>query len=41
MEKSLMARLVDIMTSLELRFVLERADDGQLSYRLDPYAFFG
>jgi len=31
-----MTRLVDIMTSLELRFVQERADDGQTSYRLDP-----
>jgi chromosome transmission fidelity protein 18 len=25
------------MASLELRFVQERADDGQLAYRLDPY----
>ena len=32
-----MTRLVDIMASLELRFIQERADDGQLSYRLDPY----
>jgi chromosome transmission fidelity protein 18 len=38
-EKLLMARLVDIMTALELRFMQERSDDGQLSYRLDPYAF--
>lgn len=36
-EKSLMIRLVDIMASLELRFVQERAEGGQLSYRLDPY----
>jgi len=31
-----MVRLVDIMSSLELRFVQEKTDDGQLSYRLDP-----
>ncbi|CAA7271466.1 unnamed protein product [Cyclocybe aegerita] len=36
LEKALMSRLVDIMATLELRFVQERADDGQLSYRLDP-----
>ena len=36
-EKALMNRLVDIMASLELRFVQERAEDGQLTYRLDPY----
>lgn len=36
LEKALMVRLVDIMSSLELRFVQEKADDGQLSYRLDP-----
>ncbi|KAF9564421.1 hypothetical protein CPC08DRAFT_660610 [Agrocybe pediades] len=35
-EKALMRRLVDIMSSLELRFVQEKADDGQLTYRLDP-----
>ncbi|KAF9532172.1 P-loop containing nucleoside triphosphate hydrolase protein [Crepidotus variabilis] len=35
-EKALMTRLVDIMASLELRFVQEKGDDGQLSYRLDP-----
>ena len=32
-----MKRLVHIMASLELRFVQERAEDGVLSYRLDPY----
>jgi len=37
-EKALMSRLVDIMSTLELRFVQEKADDGQLTYRLDPYA---
>ncbi|KAF8163574.1 P-loop containing nucleoside triphosphate hydrolase protein [Crassisporium funariophilum] len=35
-EKALMTRLVDIMAALELRFIPERAEDGQLSYRLDP-----
>jgi chromosome transmission fidelity protein 18 len=35
-----MTRLVDIMASLELRFVQERAEDGQLSYRLDPYVIY-
>ena len=35
-----MARLVDIMASLELRFLQERAEDGQLTYRLDPYVGF-
>ncbi|KDR73607.1 hypothetical protein GALMADRAFT_251349 [Galerina marginata CBS 339.88] len=35
-EKALMNRLVDLMSTLELRFVQERAEDGQLTYRLDP-----
>ncbi|KAA1469409.1 hypothetical protein DENSPDRAFT_796002 [Dentipellis sp. KUC8613] len=35
-EKALLKRLVDIMVSLELRFVQEKAEDGQLVYRLDP-----
>ncbi|KAG6879255.1 hypothetical protein C0992_004084 [Termitomyces sp. T32_za158] len=35
-EKALLTRLVDIMATLELRFLQERAEDGQLSYRLDP-----
>ncbi|KAF9484666.1 P-loop containing nucleoside triphosphate hydrolase protein [Pholiota conissans] len=35
-EKALMNRLVDIMASLELRFVQEKSEDGTLSYRLDP-----
>ncbi|GLB34690.1 putative holliday junction DNA helicase ruvB N-terminus [Lyophyllum shimeji] len=35
-EKALLTRLVNIMASLELRFLQERAEDGQLSYRLDP-----
>ncbi|KAF5373912.1 hypothetical protein D9758_000776 [Tetrapyrgos nigripes] len=37
-ERAVMSRLVDIMSTLELRFVQERSDDGQLSYRLDPAA---
>lgn len=28
------------MASLELRFMQERAEDGQLTYRLDPFVFF-
>ncbi|KAG6860581.1 hypothetical protein C0995_009630 [Termitomyces sp. Mi166 len=35
-EKTLLTRLVNIMAALELRFFQERAEDGQLSYRLDP-----
>ncbi|THH10289.1 hypothetical protein EW145_g1444 [Phellinidium pouzarii] len=35
-ERALLARLVDIMVSLELRFIQEKAEDGQLTYRLDP-----
>ena len=35
-ERALLARLVEIMVSLELRFVQERAEDGQMVYRLDP-----
>jgi chromosome transmission fidelity protein 18 len=31
-----MSRLVEIMVALELRFVQEKAEDGQLMYRLDP-----
>ena len=34
-EKGMLSRLVNIMVSLELRFVHERAEDGQLVYRLD------
>lgn len=36
-EKALLSRLVNIMVSLELRFVQERAEDGQLVYKLDPW----
>ncbi|TFY77930.1 hypothetical protein EWM64_g6081 [Hericium alpestre] len=35
-EKAILSRLVNIMVSLELRFVQEKAEDGQLMYRLDP-----
>ena len=35
-EKAILSRLVSVMVSLELRFVQEKADDGQLVYRLDP-----
>ncbi|KAI0302221.1 P-loop containing nucleoside triphosphate hydrolase protein [Russula brevipes] len=35
-EKAMLSRLVNVMVSLELRFVQERAEDGQLVYRLDP-----
>jgi len=33
----MLARLVNVMVSLELRFVQERAEDGQLVYKLDPW----
>ena len=36
-EKAMLSRLVNIMVSLELRFVQERAEDGQLVYRFDPW----
>ncbi|KAF7295433.1 AAA domain-containing protein [Mycena indigotica] len=35
-ERALLARLVNIMATLELQFYQERAEDGTLSYRLDP-----
>lgn len=35
-ERQLLARLVEIMAALELRFILDRGEDGQLSYGLDP-----
>ncbi|KAI0006203.1 P-loop containing nucleoside triphosphate hydrolase protein [Russula compacta] len=35
-EKAMLSRLVNIMVSLELRYVQERAEDGQLMYKLDP-----
>ena len=39
-ERMILTRLVDIMVALELRFFQEKADDGQLVYRLDPYVIF-
>jgi chromosome transmission fidelity protein 18 len=38
-EKAMLSRLVNIMVSLELRFVQERVEDGQLVYKLDPWDF--
>lgn len=35
-ERAVLSRLVNIMVALELRFVQEKAEDGQLVYRLDP-----
>ncbi|KIP08852.1 hypothetical protein PHLGIDRAFT_68643 [Phlebiopsis gigantea 11061_1 CR5-6] len=35
-ERALMSRLVDIMVAMELRFIQEKSEDGQLMYRLDP-----
>jgi len=35
-EKAMLSRLVNIMVSLELRFVQEKTEDGQPMYRLDP-----
>ncbi|EJD05706.1 P-loop containing nucleoside triphosphate hydrolase protein [Fomitiporia mediterranea MF3/22] len=35
-ERALLSRLVDIMVAFELRFVQEKAEDGQLTFRLEP-----
>ncbi|TEB25929.1 P-loop containing nucleoside triphosphate hydrolase protein [Coprinellus micaceus] len=35
-EKTVLDRLVSIMTAVELRFIRERSEEGTLSYRLDP-----
>ncbi|OSX65355.1 hypothetical protein POSPLADRAFT_1135752, partial [Postia placenta MAD-698-R-SB12] len=35
-ERAVLGRVVDIMVALELRFVQEKMEDGQLTYRLDP-----
>ena len=35
-EKITLSRLVDIMVSLELRFVFEKSEEGQNKFRLDP-----
>ena len=36
-DRLILARVVDIMVSLDLRFVQEKSEDGVLVYRLDPY----
>lgn len=35
-ERATLSRLVDIMVSLELRFVQDKTEEGHLVYRLDP-----
>ncbi|KAG2020154.1 CHTF18 protein [Coprinopsis cinerea AmutBmut pab1-1] len=35
-ERALLQRLVSVMVAIDLRFVRERSEDGQLSYRLEP-----
>ena len=35
-ERALLTRLVDIMVALELRFVQEKSEEGQVMYRLEP-----
>lgn len=35
-ERCLLSRVVDVMVALELRFVQEKQEDGQMMYRLDP-----
>ncbi|KDQ61061.1 hypothetical protein JAAARDRAFT_67462 [Jaapia argillacea MUCL 33604] len=35
-ERVVLSRLVSIMVSLDLRFIQEKAEDGQLVYRLEP-----
>jgi len=35
-ERTVLSRLVSIMIALDLQFVLERNEDGQLVYRLEP-----
>ncbi|KAL1762152.1 P-loop containing nucleoside triphosphate hydrolase protein [Schizophyllum commune] len=35
-ERAVMARLVGLMAAMEFRFLPERGEDGQLSYRLEP-----
>jgi chromosome transmission fidelity protein 18 len=39
-EKAVLNRLVDLMVALDLRFVQDKAEDGSLVYRLDPYVPF-
>ncbi|PAV23521.1 P-loop containing nucleoside triphosphate hydrolase [Pyrrhoderma noxium] len=35
-ERELLSRVVEVMTSLELQLIQEKAEDGQLIYRLEP-----
>lgn len=35
-ERGLLSRVVEVMVALELRFVQEKQEDGQMMYRLDP-----
>jgi chromosome transmission fidelity protein 18 len=35
-ERALLSRLVDIMVSLEMRFIEEKTEEGQMVYVLDP-----
>ncbi|KAI0705933.1 P-loop containing nucleoside triphosphate hydrolase protein [Cytidiella melzeri] len=35
-ERAVLSRLVDIMATLQLRFVQEKSEEGQLMYRLEP-----
>ncbi|TRM59320.1 P-loop containing nucleoside triphosphate hydrolase protein [Schizophyllum amplum] len=35
-DRAVMTRLVTLMAAMELRFLPERGEDGQLSYRLEP-----
>lgn len=35
-EKARLARLVNTMISMKLAFALDKSEDGQLSYKLDP-----
>ena len=35
-DRHILSRVVDVMVALELRFVQEKQEDGQMMYRLDP-----
>ena len=39
-ERAVLNRLVDLMTALDLRFIQDKAEDGSLIYRLEPYGLF-
>jgi chromosome transmission fidelity protein 18 len=36
-ERTTLTRLVSVMIALDLQFVLDRNEDGQPIYRLEPY----